>query len=208
MLLEKHIKLDNGESVNPAAKTPITPQMQIFVLAKDTKVQTAQEPLPFPTQNVNDPTLSFGTQVVRQEGAPGKQLVTYLVVSKKGQPDERKQIQAAVIQAPVPKIIAIGSTIDINGDKTVIMAAAGIGSGDYQYVNYIVSRESNWHPTAGNASGAYGLCQALPGAKMSTAGGDWATNPVTQLRWCSGYAAQRYGGWSAAYNHWLAYHNW
>ena len=44
-------------------------------------------------------------------------------------------------------------------------------------------------------------------ASMATAGADWQTNPVTQLRWCSGYA-NRYGGWAGAYNHWLAYHSW
>jgi len=42
---------------------------------------------------------------------------------------------------------------------------------------------------------------------MATAGADWATNPITQLRWCSGYAS-RYGGWAGSYNHWLAYHSW
>jgi hypothetical protein len=43
---------------------------------------------------------------------------------------------------------------------------------------------------------------------MASAGADWATNPITQLRWCDGYATSRYGGWAAAYNHWLAYHVW
>ena len=43
---------------------------------------------------------------------------------------------------------------------------------------------------------------------MASAGSDWATNPVTQLRWCNGYAQDRYGSWAAAYNHWLAYRNW
>jgi hypothetical protein len=104
-------------------------------------------------------------------------------------------------------VVAIGATIDINGDKTAIMAAAGIPSSDYAYANFIVSHESGWRPTAANASGAYGLCQALPGSKMASAGADWQTNPVTQLRWCNGYAA-RYGGWGGAYNHWLANRNW
>jgi hypothetical protein len=43
---------------------------------------------------------------------------------------------------------------------------------------------------------------------MASAGADWATNPVTQLKWCNGYAVGRYGSWGAAYNHWLANHNW
>jgi uncharacterized protein YabE (DUF348 family) len=208
MLSEKHIKLENGETVDPGPQTKITPSMQIFILAKGSQVVTTEENIPFPTQNVNDITLSFGTTVVRQQGQPGKQAVTYLITAQKngGEPT-RKIIQQAIIQTPVTQIVAVGATIDINGDKTSIMAAAGIPSSDYPYANFIVSHESGWRPTAANPSGAYGLCQSLPGSKMASAGADWQTNPVTQLRWCNGYAS-RYGGWAGAYNHWLAYRNW
>ena len=41
---------------------------------------------------------------------------------------------------------------------------------------------------------AYGIPQALPGSKMSSAGGDWATNPRTQIRWYFGYVDGRHGG--------------
>lgn len=208
LLTEKHIKLDNGETVNPVPTTPVTPNMQIFILTKGSQVVTVEETIPAPIQTVNDITLSFGTKVVRQPGQPGKQAVTYLINIQKGTEVSRKVIQQAVIETPVPEIQAIGATIDINGDKTSIMAAAGISSSDYAYANFIISHESGWRPTAANPSGAYGLCQALPGSKMATAGSDWATNPITQLRWCNGYAQTRYGGWAAAYNHWLAYHVW
>jgi hypothetical protein len=182
--------------------------MQIFILAKGSQVVTIEQTIAPPVQTVNDITLSFGTKVVRQPGQPGKEAVTYLINTQKGVEASRQVIQQAVIQAPVPEIDAIGATIDINGDKTAIMAAAGISNGDYAYVNFIVSHESGWRPSAANQSGAYGLCQALPGGKMASAGADWATNPITQLRWCSGYAGGRYGSWAAAYNHWLAYRNW
>jgi resuscitation-promoting factor RpfB len=207
MLEEKHIKLDNGESVDPGVKTPVTPNMQVFILAKGSKVETVQEGIPFPTQQANDFSLSFGTTVVRQKGAPGKQVVTYLITAKKDGTSDKKVIQQAVIQAPVPQVEAIGATIAIGGDKTAIMSQAGIAAGDYAYANFIISHESGWRVTAANPSGAYGLCQALPGSKMSSAGGDWATNPITQLHWCSGYAA-KFGGWGGAYNYWLAHHYW
>jgi uncharacterized protein YabE (DUF348 family) len=207
LLKEKHIDLQNGESVRPDIKTPITKNMQIFVLAKGSQVVTTEETIPTPTQTQNDASLSFGTQVIRQKGSPGKQLTVYLVTRRKGKEVNRKVIQQAIIQPPVPQIIARGTTIDINGDKTSLMAAAGISYGDYGYVNFIVSHESGWRVTASNLSGAYGLCQALPGSKMSIAGADWATNPVTQLRWCDGYAS-RYGGWAGAYNFWISHRYW
>jgi len=207
LLSEKRIKLDNGETVNPNLKTPIKAGMHIFILAKGSHVETTEEPIDFPVQRVNDYSLSFGTKVVRQKGELGMQAVTYLISAKKGTPVARKVIQRAVIEAPVPQIEAIGATININGDKTAIMAQAGISSGNYAYANFIISHESGWRVTASNPSGAYGLCQALPGSKMSSAGSDWKTNPITQLRWCSGYAS-RYGGWGGAYNFWLNHRYW
>jgi hypothetical protein len=176
--------------------------------------------VPFSTHQVNDFSLSFGTKVVRQKGVDGKQAVTYLISQNKAG-TVKKIIQQALIQASVPEIDAIGATIDINGDKSAVMAQSGIVSGDYAYVNYIVSHESGWCATKAQGehvcpvipdnpytSGGYGLCQSTPGTKMATAGADWTTNPITQLRWCSGYADRAYGGWANAYYHWLSHHNW
>ena len=54
----------------------------------------------------------------------------------------------------------------------------------------------------------YGLCQATPGYKMASAGSDWETNPITQLRWCNSYADNTYGSWYNAYIHWVDYSWW
>jgi hypothetical protein len=59
--------------------------------------------------------------------------------------------------------------------------------------------ESGWRTDANNpGSGAYGIPQALPGSKMASAGADWKTNPVTQIRWGLDYIAGRYGSPSKA----------
>jgi hypothetical protein len=55
------------------------------------------------------------------------------------------------------------------------------------------NRESGWVYDAENASGAYGIPQALPGSKMASAGPDWQTNPATQIKWGLGYIKQLYG---------------
>ena len=63
-------------------------------------------------------------------------------------------------------------------------------------------RESGWNPFADNpTSSAYGIPQALPGSKMASAGADWATNPVTQIRWGLGYIRDRYGSPCGAWAH-------
>ena len=67
-------------------------------------------------------------------------------------------------------------------------------------------RESGWNPAATNPySGAYGIPQALPGAKMASAGADWETNAATQIRWGLGYIKDTYGSPCAAWSHETAY---
>lgn len=85
------------------------------------------------------------------------------------------------------------------------MAAAGIDSGNWGYVDYIVSKESGWNPNATNSSsGACGLVQALPCSKVPGNGYD----PIDNLRWANGYATGRYGSWAAAYDFWISNHWW
>lgn len=82
---------------------------------------------------------------------------------------------------------------------------AGIPASQYGMYNYIVSHESGWNPKARNSSGAYGLPQSLPATKMASAGSDWRTNPITQLKWMKGYV-KKYGGINGAYKFWKSHH--
>jgi len=71
----------------------------------------------------------------------------------------------------------------------------------------IIKHESDWDVHAVNASsGAYGLCQALPGTKMASAGADWRDNPATQIKWALSYMNDRYGSPNAAWAFWQTHH--
>lgn len=65
-------------------------------------------------------------------------------------------------------------------------------------------RESTWrdkknpHLAKNPNSSAYGIPQALPGNKMKSAGEDWRTNPITQVKWGLDYIKKRYGNACAA----------
>ena len=97
----------------------------------------------------------------------------------------------------------------ITGEKTDWMKAAGIPESDWQYVDYIIEHESGWNYRAVNPSSlSYGLPQSLPASKLSSAGSDWRDNPVTQLKWATQYANERYGGWQQAYNAWRSQNWW
>lgn len=78
----------------------------------------------------------------------------------------------------------------------------GWGSGQFSCLSTLWDRESGWDHTADNPrSSAYGIPQALPGSKMSSAGADWRTNPVTQIRWGLGYIESSYGSPCSALAH-------
>ena len=83
-----------------------------------------------------------------------------------------------------------------------LLGEFGFSVDQYGCLDSLWTRESNWTVDADNpTSSAYGIPQALPGSKMSSAGADWATNPVTQIRWGLGYIADRYGSPCGAWAH-------
>lgn len=82
-----------------------------------------------------------------------------------------------------------------------MLASFGFATSEWSCLNPLWERESGWRWNAANASGAYGIPQALPGSKMATAGADWQTNPATQIKWGLGYIQSRYGTPCSAWSH-------
>lgn len=82
-----------------------------------------------------------------------------------------------------------------------LLLSMGMGSDQFSCLVSLWNKESHWSTTAGNASGAYGIPQALPGSKMASAGPDWQTNATTQITWGLGYINGRYGSPCAAWGH-------
>ncbi|WP_370247766.1 lytic transglycosylase domain-containing protein [Nocardioides sp.] len=83
-----------------------------------------------------------------------------------------------------------------------LLGEFGFGLDQFGCLDSLYTRESGWNPYADNpSSSAYGIPQALPGSKMASAGADWATNPVTQIRWGLGYIQDRYGSPCSAWAH-------
>ncbi len=84
----------------------------------------------------------------------------------------------------------------------IMVTERGWGSSQFSCLVSLWNRESMWNYRATNpSSGAYGIAQALPGSKMASAGADWRTNPVTQIRWGLDYIADRYGTPCGAWGH-------
>ena len=115
---------------------------------------------------------------------------------------------ASLLQADSP---AMTRTEDLSDEDPrdigrALLAEFGFSSDQFGCLDSLWTRESNWTWNADNpTSSAYGIPQALPGSKMASAGADWATNPVTQIRWGLGYIQDRYGSpcgaWSFSEGH-------
>ena len=67
----------------------------------------------------------------------------------------------------------------------------------FRCLHLLWDRESGWRVRARGPltrwGRAYGIPQALPGRKMRSAGRDWRTSALTQVRWGWRYIRARYG---------------
>jgi hypothetical protein len=82
-----------------------------------------------------------------------------------------------------------------------LLADFGMSAADFACLDELWSGESGWNVHANNpSSSAYGIPQALPGAKMASAGPDWQNNAETQIKWGLGYIQHRYGTACAAWS--------
>lgn len=119
--------------------------------------------------------------------------------------ERAKAVRAKLAAATKPLKVTFTAT------STELMTLAGIPQDQWAYVDFIINHEAGWNGTLTynrQGSGAYGICQALPGRKMASAGADWQTNTLTQLKWCNGYALARYGSWKNAYQFWINHRYW
>jgi hypothetical protein len=82
-----------------------------------------------------------------------------------------------------------------------LLSSYGFSTSQWGCLDNLWNAESGWRYNAENASGAYGIPQALPGSKMATAGSDWQTNPTTQIKWGLTYIKDTYGTPCGAWGH-------
>jgi resuscitation-promoting factor RpfB len=82
-----------------------------------------------------------------------------------------------------------------------LLGSYGFATSQWSCLDALWQRESGWVYDAENASGAYGIPQALPGSKMASAGPDWETDPTTQIKWGLGYIQSVYGTPCGAWDH-------
>jgi uncharacterized protein YabE (DUF348 family) len=200
MLKKKDVTLGKDDTLSVALNTPITAGMTIELWRNGKQTVTEDQDIAFETEKVQDADHEVGYKEVKTPGENGKKSVTYEIEMKNGVEVGRKEIQSVVTKEAKKQVEVVGTKVNLPpGSHEDWMAAAGISSSDFGYVNYIIMRESSWNPASASADGRYyGLGQTNLKA-ISSACPSWQTDPVCQLGFFSGYAVSRYKSWQGAY---------
>lgn len=131
-------------------------------------------------------------------GEPTPTPTPTIVVPPPAPPTPRARPAAKTVAKPAP---APARLTGVPGARA--FARGQLSSSQWECLDVLWEHESNWRHRASNpSSGAYGIPQALPGNKMSSAGSDWRTNPTTQVKWGLHYISERYGSPCRAWNFW------
>jgi len=203
MMVEKDIQLNEGDTIQPSPETPITANLEVFVIRSGKQVTQVEEAIDPPIEYVDDFNVTLGSTITKDPGQPGKKLVTYEVEQQNGVETSRNIIQEIVVTPPVKKIVARGRKAPVvAGNKAEIMAAAGISANEYYAADFIIGHESGWRVNAQNSRGCGGLGQACPYTKLANSCPNWQSDPVCQMRYFTNYARSKYGSWSRAYEVW------
>ncbi|MEU4655321.1 lytic transglycosylase domain-containing protein [Streptomyces sp. NPDC023723] len=168
------------------------------------------------TQQADAQAIAADAGAKKEAEEAARKAAAETAVAKKKEADDaaKKAAQAAKEREEEEQEASRSSTRDAS-DFTVqssystaeiqAMARQMVPSAQFQCFSNIVDHESSWNYTAVNASsGAYGLFQALPASKYSSAGSDWQTNPATQIKWGLNYMDSRYGSPCEAWTFWQA----
>lgn len=200
-LKEKKIVLGKDDGISIDLKTQILNGLNFRIWRNGKQTLTVEEPTDFQTETIQDANKDSGYKEIKEAGEKGTKSVTYEVEMQNGKEISRKKINETEIKAAKKQVVIVGTKTSLPaGSHTDWMSAAGIPAKDQGIANAIISQESGWQVTIMNkSSGAYGIPQALPGSKMASAGADWQTNPITQLKWMNSYVIGRYKSWQAAY---------
>ncbi|MGO1591482.1 MAG: G5 domain-containing protein [Ancrocorticia sp.] len=229
-LSEAGIHVNSDDKVSAHMTDPIAEGDTVKIVRVVTESVTEKATDKFTTEEVEDPSLPEGEEVVETKGVNGVSIKTLDVTTEDGKETSSVETMRVVQSEPVNEVVRIGTgeeeqAEDLTRDDSdsdsgndappsvapsgnpqsiahSMMASYGWGEDQFSCLVPLWQKESGWNASAANpSSGAYGIPQALPGNKMASAGSDWQTNPATQISWGLSYISDRYGNPCNAWGH-------
>jgi resuscitation-promoting factor RpfB len=170
-----------GDEVTPAETVSLTDGLQVYVNRNGIQVVTEELLIEPPVEYIQDDSLTLGSLVTKDPGAPGKRVVTFEITTENDREISRKEISSILLEQPRTKVVARGRAAgQVGAEKQELMALAGITPEEFAAADYIITRESGWCATkwqgqwgycppfyeerhAPNTPGVgFGLCQSTP----------------------------------------------
>jgi len=150
--------------------------MIVMSEASRTLAVVAKPKVATPQTAMSDASASSGSDTSASAGTPG----------------------SAGTSVPVVSVPAPGTAKSIAYN---MLSSFGFSTSQFGCLDDLWTHESGWMVDAENASGAYGIPQALPGSRMASVGPDWQTDAATQIKWGLEYIQQTYGTPCGAWSH-------
>jgi len=203
---------DANDIITPDSATQLSNDLAIQLVRVDQQTVDIDVPIPFETQNSDDPEATKGQVTIVTPGVNGVMSQTVVQTMHDGVIVDESILSETVTSDPVTQVTTTGTkppaappagTVAPGSAQAIaydMVIARGWDDAQFNCLVSLWNRESGWRVNAANPSGAYGIPQALPGSKMASAGADWQTNPATQITWGLGYITGRYGTPCGAWN--------
>jgi len=166
LLTEQGAPLQDLDTVEPEPSAPVQDGMTVQVTRIRTEERREPRPVQPPVEEVEDAELPRGEEVVDDPGAPGEELVTFLVTLTNGSETAREELATEEVTPAQPRRIRVGtqrSTAPATADGSVWDRLAECESG------------GNWAINTGN--GYYGGLQFNKGTWDAYGGERYAAYP-------------------------------
>lgn len=160
-LIELNAPLFGSDYVLPAVETEIHADMTIEIVRVTDEVVAERAPIDFQVVTQLDAGLNLDEVAVRQAGRAGAEETRYRLRYENGVEVERQLIETVVVEAPIDKIVAYGSKVEVVG------TVPGTDLGYWRRVcviatNYDPESQGGSHATATGATLAKGIIAAKP----------------------------------------------
>ncbi|MFH5209013.1 transglycosylase family protein [Antrihabitans sp. NCIMB 15449] len=108
-LAAKGVPLEQADTVEPPATTPLTEGLQIAVTRNRTVSKVETMPVAPPENIIEDPTMNMSRRIDETPGVPGVQDVTFAVNVVNGKEVGRQQVSANITTPAQPKTVRVGA---------------------------------------------------------------------------------------------------
>ena len=173
LLKDAYVLVGPEDRVTPVVTSPVTPGLTITVQRVTHGIHAAVVPVPFPTTQQPDSTMTTGRTTVVTAGKAGAAQVTYDVVYVDGVPSAQTETARTQTAAPTAQVVKVGTAPKPAPAAAAPAAAAPTASNGLNW-DAVAACEAggNWHINTGN--GYYGGLQFNSSTWLSNGGGAYA----------------------------------